>query len=655
MKLYSESKLTKYFKYIIVALVFVVYGNAINNEYAIDDSVVVSGNPKVEKGFAGIKEIFTSHYEQANKQSYEYRPIVQLTFAIEKQFFKRFKPAQTVEEKQKKDEITQANISHFINLLLYALLCILVYLFLKELFPDVNIYLIILATLIFTIHPIHTEPVNNLKSRDELLVMIFCIQALRLLLKYFDKKKILYLAGALLFIVISFLTKKTTIFMLGVVPLTLYFKSGKLFKSVWPALLVVVGFFALRKIKSGLLEEKSIRIINFFENPLFTQDYTFVQKIPIALYSTWHYLTMLIFPYNLSFYYGYNQIPMADWSYWQVWVALIIVGGLLYLGIKMFKTNKILSYGIFFMLGNMLIYSNLFFPLVGIVADRFAFVMSLGYSIVIAAGIFIFSKINLATSNFITVNKTVLTSIFAFLMIYSVRTIARNNDWENTFVLFENDIDHLENSAKANSLFANHLFPELPKHFGKPEYNELVNKTIYHYKKSIEIDTTYKTSMSNLGAALINYKKDYKEGLKYCLRAIAIDSNYYEAYFNAAFAYQNLNKPKKAIKYYIKVISLKPDHDRVYNYLNNLVLSNKIQNLIIPQLEQIVTKSPHKNIYMELANMYSLNNDYTSALKNFVSAFEMDTTDKKLCAHILKLARQTSNQEIYSKFKSMCN
>ena len=37
-----------------------LYINTINNEYAVDDTLVVSQNKFTQKGFAGLKEIFTT-------------------------------------------------------------------------------------------------------------------------------------------------------------------------------------------------------------------------------------------------------------------------------------------------------------------------------------------------------------------------------------------------------------------------------------------------------------------------------------------------------------------------------------------------------------------------------------------------------------------
>ena len=82
--------------YILFVLIcFLFYGNSISNGYSLDDELVTTTDRKVhqnvEKGLAGIKSIFTSNYAIDGKQNYEYRPIVTLSYAIEKSVFGRSK------------------------------------------------------------------------------------------------------------------------------------------------------------------------------------------------------------------------------------------------------------------------------------------------------------------------------------------------------------------------------------------------------------------------------------------------------------------------------------------------------------------------------------------------------------------------------------
>ena len=156
---------------LIFILVFVLYGNSIKNKYAVDDSYVTvttperPNNPRIAQGLKGIPKIFVSHYVESGYQSFDYRPLVLVTFAIEYQFFG-----------------SNPHISHLINVLLYAFTCVILFSILCKILKNDNIILPLLITFLFAIHPIHTEVVDNLKCRDELLAFFLGICSLEFFL-----------------------------------------------------------------------------------------------------------------------------------------------------------------------------------------------------------------------------------------------------------------------------------------------------------------------------------------------------------------------------------------------------------------------------------------------------------------------------------------
>jgi hypothetical protein len=142
---------------LFVLISFLFYGNSISNGYSLDDELVTSTDRKahqnVEKGIAGIKSIFTSNYAIDGKQNYEYRPIVTLSYAIEKSIFG--------------ESTNRVHISHFINIALYAVCGILLFQLLQVLFQQQASLFSGLVVCLFLIHPLHSEVVNNLKNSPE--------------------------------------------------------------------------------------------------------------------------------------------------------------------------------------------------------------------------------------------------------------------------------------------------------------------------------------------------------------------------------------------------------------------------------------------------------------------------------------------------------
>lgn len=163
---------------ILFVFAFMLYGNTLKNKFALDDHYVTvtnltqPNNPRIEKGIKGIPKILSSHYVEMEQQSFEYRPLVLISFAIEYEFFKG-----------------NPTISHFINVLLYALTAVILFSSLILLLNSYHILFSFFVTLIFMAHPLHAEVVANLKSRDELLAFLFGISTLYFILNYLINNK----------------------------------------------------------------------------------------------------------------------------------------------------------------------------------------------------------------------------------------------------------------------------------------------------------------------------------------------------------------------------------------------------------------------------------------------------------------------------------
>jgi tetratricopeptide (TPR) repeat protein len=655
----SKIKQSRYYL-LIVVFTFILYGNSINNEYAMDDNLVTKGVAKVEKGLAGIPAIFSTPMI-SGKQTYGYRPVVQTTFAIEKQLFKKLPVSQTIKEKERGDKLTQANISHFINVLLYALVCMVLFSFLSTLFKNYSLILPLLVTLLFLVHPLHTEPVDNLKSRDELLMLLFSLWSLKFYLKYATTNHIKYVFVGVLFFLLAALSKKNALGLFGLLPVVLYFNKTDLKRIIISclSLFIVIAVFVM--MKKGLVAESASRDIKFFENPLkFSND--FMDRITVGLYSSWFYLKMLIYPKDLSFYYGFNQIPMANWSYWQVWVSLFFylpIG--IYGFLELIKRN-IFGLGIAIWLGLMIGINNVLFPIVGIVADRFAFSLSIGFCIVLGYFLLKVFKIDFSKeATNIKLPKGFLAAITIIVLAYSVRTIARNPNWNDEMTLYNHDIQHLTESAKANALLSNVLYPivgkELQSNPRNPQNKKDVEQLIYHYQEAIRIDSTYLTSINNLGSVYMNFKKDYDQTIYYCSKAVAMDDDYLEAHFNLGYAYNVKGEVDQAIPHFIRVMQINPNYMQVYQVYNKMVFkAGKLKQGIEFMKNASENISEPKNIYLNIGNLYSIDNyNVKESIVYFVKGFEQDKSDKKLCNHIASLYNSVGNSEKANFYYSLCN
>jgi len=532
----------------IILFTFLFYGNSLKNQYNLDDQYVIVDKVLVQKGIAGIPKIFKSNYVETAIERHSYRPITTSSFAIEYQFF-------------------GANpfISHLINLLLYAFCCILIFrLVIRLENSEQSFYIASLAALIFLILPVHSEVVNNVKSRDELLCFSFGLLSLLQSLKYLKSLAKRDIALALLYFVLSLLSKKTSMTLIALIPFTLaYFKAFKVKKlAIISSLGVLCYAIPILFKKIFLNKENKIREFLEFENPLFGDTYSFLDRIPVGFASVGNYLEMILFPTDLSCYYGYDQVPILGWGSLKVWLSILAISGILYTIVYFWKRNKLISFGLIWFLVSISMFTNIVKPVVGIIADRFAFLPSAGIAIALAAGLYSFSQT-------VYFKKKSGVKIILYLMCAIIfglswnKVVKRNSKWYDKETLYKNDVKIAPKSAKLHSLYANLLFQKIRNNPRKSERNKLVDDAISHYKSSVEIYPKYATSWNNLATITLNEKKDAKLAVGYYENAIKYKKNYITALYSAGYAWELLKNYVKSLKYYQQASEINPNFQDV--------------------------------------------------------------------------------------------
>lgn len=631
----------------IVLITFILYGNGINNEYSLDDNIVVEGVEKVNKGLKGIPEIFTTNYAVDKKQNYGYRPLVLASFAIEKQLFRGLPAKQLKEKKEKRDKLTQANVSHFINVLFYALTGVFLFRLLLLVFKEYNILVPLLVTVLFIVHPLHTEPVDNIKSRDELMMFLFMILALIQYHKFTFTNKYINLIYAAVFVLFSLLSKKTGIVILGVIPVVLYFCRADWKKTALSTLSVLLIIGLIVFMKKNLLTAGNERVSNFYENPLFFEG-GLLDRIATGFYCAWFYLMKLLFPKDLAFYYGYSEIPIVNWSFYKVWLAILIYVPLLFYGLWRFVRRDILGLGILLWLGVMFAYLNILSPIVGVVAERFTYVFSLGFCILFAILLLRLFKVNTnkAVSR-IELPTRFLLVVGLIVVIYSGRTIARNPDWHDYLTTYRHDIDVVEKSAKAHALLANELYATIARDPKNAQNRAYVTEMISHYKQALSIDSTYLTCYNNLGSVYLNMLHDNQKAKKYFKAAVNSDSTYVEAVFNLGVAYSRMNQPGYAFRCFYQAIELDPEYLSTYQHLSDLLVKTKRVNAGVNRLTELAVQVKYpKNIYISIGRLYAQDVSKTAlSISYFEKAFELDPKDIRVANYLIDLYESKGNLE----------
>ena len=196
----------KYLFGFIFTIALLAYANTINHSYTWDDALVITNNKYTKKGFSGLNDIWSKKVFLHNRSVY--RPVPQSFYAITYQVFGyNPKPA------------------HVLNIVFYAILSVVTFWFLTIFFTKQNRWLLYFISLLFVLHPLHTEVVANVKSLDEILAYLFSILSLIFWIKSFNNffRNIVFV---IVFMCLAMLSKISSITILPVF-IIIYFYNIK--------------------------------------------------------------------------------------------------------------------------------------------------------------------------------------------------------------------------------------------------------------------------------------------------------------------------------------------------------------------------------------------------------------------------------------------
>ena len=504
---------------LITALVAAaLYAITYQHGYVLDDAAAITYNNYVQEGLSGIPKLMkVDFWFFMNLNLGYYRPLSLITFAIEQQFFG-----------------DDPHIRHVGNIIFYALTGYILNLLLQRWFYDRSKWFAFLIGLLFIAHPVHTEVVSNIKSRDELLSFLNMGATLLLFTTYLDTQKLKYLGWSCLTFYLAYLSKESSITTLGLIPLVAYFlrnhSIGGALAKVLPYLGVTLIFFMQKMALLGTIAGKPP--MDQMVYPYFLDKTRFVSMFKQLAY----YIKILLFPDPLIYDYSYNQMPSGSLTDPITWAGIVLFGGLVYLTFKGIKQRTIWGFSL------AIFFATLFPALAftvsrgGIMAERFLYAPVLSVSILLVWGLFkIIKSADLNTEdNWLKTNAIPTGILTLILALYSIKTVSRAADWKDEITLFRSNNEATQRNSNAR------------KHLG----DGLIKISME------EKDSTKRMAMFNEGVT--NLKK-----------SIDIYPMYGEAYFGIGYAYQNALKPNfdSAKYYYRRAIERTPRFVVSYNNL----------------------------------------------------------------------------------------
>lgn len=557
---------------ILVIVGLVLYANSFSNHYALDDGIVIQKNDYVQSGFRGIGKIlktdaYESFYRQMNAKQQlsggRYRPLSVVTFAIEQQIFGS--------DAKVKPEDDVAAVRHFVNVALYILSVVLLLYLLRNFIFKETPAVAFLTCIIFLIHPLHTEVIANVKSRDEIMSFLFIVLTFIAMFRYRDTKQTKQLLYGLLFYFLALLSKEYGITLLVLIPMLLYIVRKETLRDSIVATIpfIFVGVLYL------LIRFSIVGVGSTVANPdVLNNPYMFAtgtEKWATRIEILNHYLKLLFVPYPLSSDYSYSTIPYTNFGNWKVWAAVAIHVSMIVATIVLFFRRNILSFALAFYLLHLFLISNFLMDIGATMGERLVYHSSFGFAIIIAVLIYQLMKK--------AAEETQLKATMAFSLLITVAAasvvIPRNAQWKNDASLFIADAETVPNSALVNGNAGKAYIDLSERPENKEQEKELIRKSIPLLKKAISIHNKYVNGYLNLGVAY--YKLEDYEAARECwekAREIYPNNPYLKTnfgllgmiYYNEAMKV-GATKPEEAIKILEKATSVDPSNPDLWYHL----------------------------------------------------------------------------------------
>ncbi|HOW35498.1 MAG TPA: tetratricopeptide repeat protein [Candidatus Omnitrophota bacterium] len=276
----------------------VLYKNSLGAGFVTDAYIVIVNNPIIKQP-ALYKRIFTEdlflqRQKQTEKSLNYYRPVVSLTFALDYRMW-RLNPLGY----------------HLSNIILHAVNCFLIFIFLFALFRNQELALV--ASVLFCILPIQEWVVNYTVGRCDLLQLFFTMLSLISFISFLENNKLSRFLLSLAFFILAFLSREIGLILPIFIYLTGYFYNRDRKKALrYSLVFLVIG---------GLYFFFRLSFLPIVKGASIAQEMSFLARIMEWLAFSAAYMTRFVFPWVVQA----TIIPIAEAGAIKVIVAGCVI------------------------------------------------------------------------------------------------------------------------------------------------------------------------------------------------------------------------------------------------------------------------------------------------------------------------------------------
>lgn len=532
-----------FLQWFLVVVSVVLYLNTLWNGYTLDDSTVLKDNSFVHQGINGLPTIFTSSRTAgAGVQTSidSYRPLSLAMFAVEYQ-------------------VAGASpfVGHLLNILVFAGCVLMLFRFLDRLFYGKKAMVAFLAALIFAIHPIHTEVVASIKSRDELLCFFLGFWSLNIFMSYMTGGKALKLLVGGVLLLLAYLSKETVIAFICIVPVVffLYYNESRrrAVMITGGMLAATVAYLLLRAAVLHQAEPDQVIPLAFIDNML-TGATSGDVRVATEFYILGKYLGLMFVPYPLVCNYGYKALSFMEFSDIKVLLSLAVYLALAgYAVFSLMKKKKDLwAFAIVLFLASIFLFSNMAVLIGATMGERFAFFASAGFCL---AGGLALTRLaaGLKQARELTFKNLRLSGPMAVLLLtFGGMTVARNAEWKDNLTLFRADLEKSPDDARLHFDVATAIAEEaFANETDTTARQKMDIESIGHLKDAIGIYPEYADAHSELGR-IYSRNGMMQQAMEEDMAALRLDPDNAIANNNVGGVYYKLKRYRQAMPYFVK-------------------------------------------------------------------------------------------------------
>ena len=546
-----------YFSYctILICIGWLIYSQAFHNDFVYwDDQYYVSNNLLIQQASFEHAKLLLNRIVSLN-----YHPITMLSIWCNSFL----------------SGIDSAYPFIITNVTIHILNSILTFAFLRILFGQ-NLWLSIIPSLLFLIHPMHVESVVWVSERKDVLYAFFFLCSLINYTHFNTTNKRSYLYFSFLLFVLSCLSKAVAVtlvpclFLLDLIQ-NKSFKNINLYLHKIPFIFfaLLIGLVAIDVQSGSDFFGCFVQLENTSAIPDFIPWGT---RLLNALYAHQFYLSRFIFPNGFSAFHPYS-ITDQNPTFWLIMNSFLSFGFFVW---TVYRKNKTLLFGLLFYVFTISTVLQLIPVGSAIVAERYTYLPYIGLSIILALILqLVANKYSL---------RVVLIFFGIFVLFCSIRSRNYSQTWKNHISLFSNAMNEYPENGHIRKILANGYYVE-----------DKFDQALYHLKFAIE-------------------KTDYNH------------SSVYELLGNC---YADIGNPEEALIYFDQAIKKDPLNIPA-RYHRGLVLLELNPGLAIQDFDFCEMSQNHyilPLIYAPRGRAYGLINEYEKSIDDFTKAIEYHPND----------------------------